>query len=275
MLKSTLTSFMLPFLLLLSSSSDNSAAREKQKNADSPTETVEKLIVASGSATMEVDLDRLNDAGAATEKSKLETLRFALAPDSFFTIAVTNDVFRASHPGSIGLIPQSAANLPALLNASIQQLILEKKQSGEAYELVVRDSKSGFVFFNVEGHSYEYDASKHLFSIQDGRLLVSEEFAAGLGRPSEAGSVAGRISIAATMRVIEITRFVNGEATSDVMPSVGTVPGPDVIVGDLNGLSQPDTALPERRSGSPWEPTLAIPEPSTWTGFKRQTTTTR
>ena len=103
MLKSTLTSFMLPLLLLLSSSSDNSAAREKQKNADIPTETVEKLIVASGSATMEVDLDRLNDAGAATEKSKpregLETLRFALAPDSFFTIGVTNDVFRASHPG--------------------------------------------------------------------------------------------------------------------------------------------------------------------------------
>ena len=141
----------------------------------------------------------------------METLRFALAPDSFFTIAVTNDVFRASHPGSIGLIPQSAANLPALLNASVQQLILEKKQSGEAYELVVRDSKSGFVFFNVEGHSYEYDASKHLFSIQNGRLLVSEEFAAGLGRPSEAGAVAGSISIDAIMRVIEITRRCNGE----------------------------------------------------------------
>ena len=206
MLKSTLTSFMLPLLLLLSSSSDNSAAREKQKSTDIQSETVEKLIVASGSATMEVDLDRLNDAGSATEKSKLETLRFALAPDSFFTIVVTNDVLRGLLPGSMGLIPQNTANLPALLNASFHQLVLEKKQSGEAYELVVRDSKSGFVFFNVEGHSYDYDASKHLFSIQDGRLLVSEEFAAGLGRPSEAGSVAGRISIAATMRAIEITR---------------------------------------------------------------------
>src|SRR5204863_7356803 len=52
-----------------------------------------------------------------------------------------------------------------------------------------------------------------------------------------------------TMRAIEITRFVNGEATSDIMPALGvppgpeagTTPGPDVIVGDLNGLSQPDS----------------------------------
>src|SRR5204863_7871176 len=97
-----------------------------------------------------------------------------------------------------------------------------------------------FVFYNVEVHSYDYDANNHLFSIQEGRLLLSEEFAAGLGRPSDAGSVAGKISIAATMRAIEITRYVNGEATSDIMPAVGTVPGPDVIVGDLNGLSDPD-----------------------------------
>ena len=191
---------------------------------------------------MEVDLDRLNDANSTTEKSKLETLRFALAPDSFFTIVVTNDVLRSPLPGSMGLIPQNAANLPALLSASFHQLVLEQKQSGDAYDLVVRDSKSGFVFFNVEGQSYDYDVSTHLLRIPEGRLLVSEEFAAGLRRPSEAGSGVGKISIAATMRAIEITRFVNGEARSDVMPAVGTVPGPDVIVGDLNGLSQPDTA---------------------------------
>ena len=73
MLRSTLTVFMLPVLLLLGSSSDNSAARVKQKSTDIQTETVEKLIVASGSATMDVDLDRLNDAGSATEKSKLSS----------------------------------------------------------------------------------------------------------------------------------------------------------------------------------------------------------
>jgi hypothetical protein len=47
------------------------------------------------------------------------------------------------------------------------------------------------------------------------------------------------------MRPIEITQVVNGEVTSEELPSApsaGSVPGPDVIVGDLNGLSQPDTA---------------------------------
>ena len=191
MLRSTLTVFMLPILLLLGSSSDNSAARvkqkstETQKSTDIQTETVEKLIVASGSATMDVDLDRLNDAGPATEKSKPETLRFALTPDSFFTIVVTNNVLRGPLAGSMGLIPQNAANLPALLNASFHQLILEKTQSDDAYDLVVRDSKNGFVFFNVQGHSYDYDAGTRSLSINDGALLISDEFARQLGRPEE------------------------------------------------------------------------------------------
>ena len=172
MLKSTLTGIMLPLLLLFGSSSDNSAARIKQKSTEIQTETVEKLIAVSGNVTMDVDLDRLNDAGAATENSKLETLRFALVPDSFFTIVVTNNVLRGPLPGSIGLIPQNAANLPALLNASLHQLVLEKMQPDEAYDLVVRDSKSGVVFFNIEGHSYHYDAGTRSLSINDGALLI-------------------------------------------------------------------------------------------------------
>src|SRR5438046_9838366 len=112
MLRSILTVFMLPVLALLGSSSDNSAVRTNQKSTDIQTETVEKLIVASGSATIDVDLNRLNDAVSATEKSKPETLHFALNPDSFFTILVTNDVLRTPLPGSIGLIPQNAATLP-------------------------------------------------------------------------------------------------------------------------------------------------------------------
>src|SRR5438105_10262656 len=108
MFRSILTVIMLPVLLLLGSSSENSAARVEQKSqpksTDNQTETVEKLIVASGSATIDLDLNRLNDAVPAMETSKplgpelmaegLETLHFALSPDSFFTILVTNDVFR-------------------------------------------------------------------------------------------------------------------------------------------------------------------------------------
>ncbi|MEP6920841.1 MAG: hypothetical protein ABI967_06930, partial [bacterium] len=45
------------------------------------------------------------------------------------------------------------------------------------------------------------------------------------------------------MRTIEITQLVNGEVRSSVMPptegiKAGTIPGPDVIVGDLSGLQQ-------------------------------------
>src|SRR5437867_8572073 len=109
MLRSALTVIMLPILLLLGSSSNNSAARPKQKSTDIQTETVEKLIVASGSVTMDVDLARLNRAVASTEKSNPlgpalvaegpVTLHFALSPDSFFTIVVTNDVLRGPQPG--------------------------------------------------------------------------------------------------------------------------------------------------------------------------------
>src|SRR5204862_2674431 len=99
---------------------NNSAAHPKQKSTEIQTERVEKLIVTNGSATIDVDLNRLNDA-PATDKSKplgpelvaegLTTLRFALAPDSFFTIVVSNDVLRTPVPGSIELVPQNWANL--------------------------------------------------------------------------------------------------------------------------------------------------------------------
>ena len=75
MLRSTLTALILPLLLLVSGSSGNSAPQSPAKSTGIQTETVEKLIVASGSVTMDVDLKRLNDAGAAT--GKIETTRRA------------------------------------------------------------------------------------------------------------------------------------------------------------------------------------------------------
>ena len=52
--------------------------------------------------------------------------------------------------------------------------------------------------------------------MRTGRLLLSEEFAAELGRPSAAGSVVGTLSIDATMRPIEVTQIVDGEIREDV-----------------------------------------------------------
>jgi hypothetical protein len=241
MLKSKLIRFALPLLLLFSNSSENSVAGSKEKSPENQTGTLQKMIVAGGSVAMNIDLNRLNGVSPAAQK--LETLRFVVKPTSFFTILVFNDLLRAAESGSMGLIPQNTAELPASLNASLSQLAIEKMDWGAPFDLVVRDSKTGFVFFNIEGNLYDYDANAQSLSIKNGRLLISEEFAAKLGDPAQAGAVAGNISITATMQPIETTELVNGEPKSSVMPplqqpGVGTVPGPDVIVGDLNGLAQ-------------------------------------
>jgi hypothetical protein len=237
MLKRTLTAFMLPLLLLFSNSSVNSGPQPKEKSAAGQTGTLQKMIVASGSVTIDLDLNGLNGSGSLVARPV--TLHFAAAPNSFFTILVFNDVLRGPEFGStMGLIPQNSATLPAGLSASLNQLVVEKLPSDEAFDLAVRDGKTGFVFFNIEGHQYDYDANAQLLSITDGRLLISKEFASAVGRPSEAGSVVGKISATNTMHPIETTTVVDGVVQSAVMPAVGTQPGPDVIVGDLSGLAQ-------------------------------------
>ena len=57
------------------------------------------------------------------------------------------------------------------------QLVLESTEWGQPYELVVRDGKTGFPYFNVEGQNYKYDATDRSFNFQGARLLISNEFA--------------------------------------------------------------------------------------------------
>jgi hypothetical protein len=253
MLKSKLIRFALPLLLLFCNSSENSVASSKQKRPDSQggaTGTLQKMIVESGSVTMDADLNRLNGTGGT--RGKLETLRFAIAANSFFPILVFNDLLRSPEPGSIALIPQNSTTLPAVLGASINQLVVEKLASDEPFDLAVRDAKTGFVFFNIEGHQYDYDANARLVSITGGRLLIAKEFASALGRPSDAGLVVGKISIGAAMQPIEITQLANGELKSVVMPALRgaagaqaptLVLGPDVIVGDVEAVQQQGNAV--------------------------------
>ena len=98
--------------------------------------------------------------------------------------------------------------------------------------MAVRNSKTGFTFFNIDGGQYDYDAKAQLLSITGGRLLVSKEFADSLGRPSDAGTVAGEISIGATMQSIEIMQLdQNGDVQSARLPAlnqpgVGTMSRP-------------------------------------------------
>ena len=207
------------------------------------TGTLEKMIISNGTVAMDLDLNRLNGARLRTEASKSGELRFDVKQNSFFTVMVFNDELRGPLPSSMALIPQNSVDLPAKMQASYRQLVVERAPWGEHFELVVRDAKTGFNFFNIEGHQFSYDADKDVFSIRNGRLLLSNDFAAQLGRSSEAGSIFGRISVTAKMRPIEVTQIVDGEVDSDVMPALnspedGSVPGPDVIVGDVYGLAQ-------------------------------------
>lgn len=234
---------MIPLLLLFGNGSGNLLTKPTQTSPAGNTGTLEKMIVASGSVTMDLNLNRLNGTGSSAKESKSSVLRFEVEHDAFFTVLIFNNEVRGPLPSAMGLIPQNSAALPSRLNASFQHLVVENTSWGGQFELVVRDGQTGFLFFNIEGQQFEYDANGHLLNIQMGRMLISKEFAAELGRPADAGSVVGQISISANMRPIEISQIVDGEVKSDEMPSLrnpesGSTPGPDVIVGDLSGLAQ-------------------------------------
>ena len=181
-------------------SSENYAADQKQtspNNAPTWTGTLQKMIVENGSVTLNLDLNGLNGSNELTTRPV--TLQFAAATNSFFPILVLNDQLRGPEPGSIALVPQARPNplLPASLAASLKQLVVEKLPSDAAFDLAVRDGKTGFTFFNIEGHQYDYDPNAQSLSITGGQLLVSKEFANALGRPSDAGAIVGKISIGA------------------------------------------------------------------------------
>ena len=51
----------------------------------------------------------------------------------------------------------------------------------------MRDSNTGFTFFNVHGHQYDYEAAAQSLAVTNGGLVISKELAQALGRPSDAG----------------------------------------------------------------------------------------
>ena len=246
-MRKTLSYFALALLLFLSSNSGNSAAQfPEKKNTNAQTGTFERMLVANGNVTMNLDLNRLNGSAAATNESKLDTFHWGVSPNSFFTIRVFNNFLQGPEAGSMALISKEAGMLPEPLRASVNQLVVEKMPSSESSDLAVRDGKTGFVFFTIKGHTYDYDARTHLFGIRGGTLLISEALANKLGRPADAGGVAGEISIRATVYPIEVTTVVNGAAKSSILPAreqhspdaAALVSGPDIVVGDLSSMIQ-------------------------------------
>src|SRR5437867_1889494 len=257
MFKKILIALTLSLLVLLGTYAVQPAAGRNrggglsQKTSAAPTGTLQKMIVESGSVTIDLDLNGFN--GNSSLVARLVTLQFTVGANSFFPILVFNDLLRGPEPGSMTLIPAGVIapgyTLPGTLGASLEQLVIEKLPSDRGFDLAVRDGNTGFTFFNVEGHQYDYDANARALSITNGRLLVSKEFANALGRPSDAGAIVGKISVGAAMQPVEIDQLVNGQPQSAVMPGVGTVPGPDVIVGDLIGLEQSDSGSVGGRVG--------------------------
>src|SRR5882762_1013122 len=222
MLKKTLIVLTLPLLSVLAISAGNYTVGANQKTSDAPTGTFQKMIVENGSVTMDLDLNGFN--GSNSLVARPVTLQFAVGANSFFPILVFNDLFRGPEPGSMALIPAGVNvpgyGLPAALGASLRHLAIEKLPSDRGFDLAVRDGNTGFTFFNVEGHQYNYDANARSLSITNGRLLVSKEFANALGRPADAGSIVGKISVGAAMQPIQIDELVNGKPQSAVMPGV-------------------------------------------------------
>src|SRR6187401_735925 len=250
MSKLTLTGLALPLFLLFASPPATApkafGATKGTIESQAQGGTLQKMIIENGNVTMDLDLDQLNGIGSAPGRPT--TLQFAVAANSFFPILVFNELLRGVEPGSMTLIPAAgntpSYSLPGALRASLKQLVIQKLPSGENSDLAVHDAKTGFTFFNIEGGQYDYDAKAQSLSITGGRLLVSKELAKSLGRASQFGAVAGRISIGATMQPIEITQLdANGDVKSARLPvlnqpSGGNVPGPDVIIGELIGLQQ-------------------------------------
>ncbi len=255
MSKIWLTGFALLSALFFTNTSGINASQSKQNASEALTGTLQKMIVENASVTMQLDLNGLN--GSSSLVARPVPLHFTAAPNSFFSILVFNDLLRGLQPGSMALaLPNSSSagvngpdysNLPAALSSSLKRLTLEKLPSGQGFDLAVRDSNTGFTFFNIEGHQYNYDAAAQSFTITGGRLLISKQFASTLGILSEAGSLAGTISVGAAMQPIQIDHVVRGETKSMVMPPVqhaagprvpNLVPGPDVIVGDVENVEQ-------------------------------------
>jgi len=207
--------------------------------------TLEKMIVASGRVALDLDLQQVREANAVVSGKAASHLRFEAERDAFLTFMVFNGELRGPLPGSMRLQPleAAAAALPTTsLNASRQQLVVENAAWGAPYDMVVRDGTTGFLFFNVEGQEFSYDPRGRVLGVKGARLLISPEFAEALGRKSAAGTIAGQLTIEATLRPISVTQVIEGQIREDVLPGVdataGGVPGPDVIVGDLNGLAQ-------------------------------------
>ena len=173
----TLTGFVLRLILFSRKRNRKLCSSTQTKKLRPAGRYISKNDCRNGSVTMDLDLDRLNGINSAG--GRLTTLHFATAANSFFPILVFNDQLRGPEPGSMTLVAeaQPVAQLPATLAASLKQLVIEKLSPDAPFDLAVRDARTGFTFFKIEGHQYDYQSKARSLNITGGRLVVSTEFA--------------------------------------------------------------------------------------------------
>src|SRR5215831_15474727 len=185
------TYFALSLFLLLSNGSGDPVS-QLGGSTNQQVATLERMIVATGDVQMDLNLDSLKRVQGETKSVRLEPYRFEVSPNSFFTIRIVNDAFRGLEPGSMGLTWDYAKILPPPLNASSNQLLIEKISSNERFSFFVRDGQTGVHFFNIEATLTDYDAAARVLSIK-GKLFLSDKLATSLGRPADADTLVGEI----------------------------------------------------------------------------------
>ena len=109
---------LLPWLVFFSGGSEQSFVATEQNSQQGNTGTLEKMIVANGSVSMDIDLGMLNGAGSRSKGTRTSTLRFDTERDAFFTILVLNNELRGPQPSSMNLIPLNDLPLPKSLSSS-------------------------------------------------------------------------------------------------------------------------------------------------------------
>jgi hypothetical protein len=236
MLKLVLIAF-LPFLFFFGDASDTVT---DSKTSDATTGTLKKMVPDSGTVTMSIDLVGVVK-GIRTPNRDLV---LSVGRDAFMEILVFDGELRSPLPGSVPLTGNVKNLTRNVKTSGSDRLVLEKTDWGSDHEMIIRDD-AGNTLFNIEGAEYDFNADESRFGFQNARLLLSNSYAKELGASSSAGRVVGTISFQAEMRTVEVTNVVDGVVESarlPGMPEAGSVPGPDVIVGELLTVEQPSAA---------------------------------
>lgn len=211
----------------------------KKVGSNSQSGVLKRLIVSNGTVNIKLD----NTVVGTNKRAGQVDLSFNIEKDAMFNVTTVDDELRGPMPGSMNIEPAQKSSLTGKLGNSYERLSVERPPFTEEHSLYVRDSKSGFKFFFVEGHELSFEPGESRFAASNGRLMITKDFARVLGNDELAGTRAGSISISAKMRAIEVVELSDDADNKTTIPGKnanfdGSRPGPDVVVGDVFGLAQ-------------------------------------